>query len=86
MVVRDRSQHAHSAELNRALTDRGDVQQAIDIDAIDANQRYLREYTHTVPRYLAYTIGYENHVILNEVKNPIAVQRGVQRDGSLRLP
>ena len=44
MIVRDRGQHAHIAKLNRALADRGDVEQALNINAIDPDQRYLWKY------------------------------------------
>jgi hypothetical protein len=86
MIVRDRGQDMYIAKLYRALADFGDVQQTLDINAIDPDQRYLWKLKHAVPLCRRYAVGHETQVILNEVKNLIAVQRDVQRDGSLRSP
>jgi hypothetical protein len=86
MIVRDRGEHAYSAKLNRALADRGDVQQALDIDAIHTDECYVWDSSHAVALFRRCAVGYETYVILNEVKNLIAVHRDVQRDGSLRSP
>ncbi len=48
MIVSVRGQQAYIAESNGALADLGDVEQAIDINAIDPNECYLWKGSHVV--------------------------------------